>query len=303
MAEAANDNSSSDTLRQQRNSDDRRYCWVCFASEDDDTTAAWVQPCNCRGTTKWVHQSCLQRWVDEKQKGNMTGKVSCPQCNTEYIIVFPEMGPLLLVLDTIDNVVYKICPFVAAGIVVGSIYWTAVTYGAVTVMQVLGHKDGLMAMEHADPLVLLIGLPAIPIVLILGKMVRWEDSVLMFLRKYSPKMPLLKYLMPSFASESEEVPRSNSDVPPVSDTVSATRVLCGALLFPTVASVCGKVLFDNIPSNLQRTLLGGIAFIAIKGCLKIYYKQQQFVRQSRRKILDFIPPEVGTSVPDSQQIQ
>ena len=46
----------------------------------------------CRGTTKWVHQTCLQRWVDEKQRGNSTTKVSCPQCNTEYLILFPKLG-------------------------------------------------------------------------------------------------------------------------------------------------------------------------------------------------------------------
>ena len=34
--------------------DDKRYCWVCFATDEDDTSVAWVQPCNCRGTTKWV---------------------------------------------------------------------------------------------------------------------------------------------------------------------------------------------------------------------------------------------------------
>ncbi|KYN14908.1 E3 ubiquitin-protein ligase MARCH5 [Trachymyrmex cornetzi] len=32
----------------------RRYCWVCFATDEDDATAAWVKPCHCRGTTKWV---------------------------------------------------------------------------------------------------------------------------------------------------------------------------------------------------------------------------------------------------------
>lgn len=45
--------------------------------------------------TLQVHQMCLQRWVDEKQKGNLVGKVSCPQCNTEYIIVYPKMGKLM----------------------------------------------------------------------------------------------------------------------------------------------------------------------------------------------------------------
>lgn len=45
-------------------------------------------------------------------------------------------GRLVLFLDCLDNVVYRVCPFIAAGIVLGSIYWTAVSYGAVTVLQV-----------------------------------------------------------------------------------------------------------------------------------------------------------------------
>ena len=36
--------------------DEERQCWVCFASQDDDPVAAWVHPCLCKGTTKWVHQ-------------------------------------------------------------------------------------------------------------------------------------------------------------------------------------------------------------------------------------------------------
>lgn len=83
-----------------------------------------------------VHQTCLQRWVDEKQKGGNISKVTCPQCQTEYIIVFPNMGILVLILDTVDSFIYKGCPFMAAGIVVGAVYWCAVTYGAITVMQV-----------------------------------------------------------------------------------------------------------------------------------------------------------------------
>lgn len=47
-----------------------------------------------------------------------------------------DLGPVIVMLDAVDSVIYKVCPFVAAGIVVGSVYWTAVTYGAITVMQV-----------------------------------------------------------------------------------------------------------------------------------------------------------------------
>jgi E3 ubiquitin-protein ligase MARCH5 len=52
-------------------------------------------------------------------------------------------------------------------------------------------------MEKADPLFLLIGLPTIPIVLILGRMIRWEEAVLKFWRKHSSKLPLMNYLFPT----------------------------------------------------------------------------------------------------------
>lgn len=267
--------------------EDRRSCWVCFATEEDDRTASWVRPCRCKGTTKWVHQTCLQRWVDEKQKGNSTVKVACPQCNTEYLIIFPKLGPVVYVMDIIDKVIYKMCPFVAGGIFIGTVYWTMVTYGAVTVMQVLGHKEGLNVMEQADPLFLLIGLPTIPLMLVLGKMVRWEDYVLRLWRKHSSKLPLLNYLFPDEHSRLSRVP---ADTVTLTDPVSATRVLCGALVMPTIATIVGKLMFGLVQSNFQRTLLGGIAFIAIKGVMKIYYKQQQYLRQANRVICDFKEP-------------
>ncbi|CAH1783592.1 unnamed protein product [Owenia fusiformis] len=266
------------------NNDLRKTCWVCFATEEDDRDAAWVRPCRCRGTTKWVHQQCLQRWIDEKQRGNSTTKVLCPQCNTEYLITFPKLGSVVLIMDIFDRIIYKMCPFVAGGIFIGSVYWTAVTYGAVTVMQVLGHKEGLNVMEKADPLFLLIGLPTIPVMLILGKMVRWEDYLLRLWRKHSSKLPLLSYI---FGETSPLGLRIPADYAPLSDPISATRVLCGALILPTIATIVGKLMFGSVNSNFQRTLLGGIGFITIKGALKIYFKQQQYIRQAQRKILDF----------------
>lgn len=51
-------------------------------------------------------------------------------------------------------------------------------------------------MESADPLVLLVLLPTIPVTLISAKMYNWEDSVLLFLRKYCAKVPALSYILP-----------------------------------------------------------------------------------------------------------
>ena len=67
---------------------------------------------------------------------------------------------------------------VAGAFCVGSLYWTGVTFGAVTVMQAVGHDEGLVLMERSDPLFLLVSLPLVPVVLVMGKMVRWEEPVI-----------------------------------------------------------------------------------------------------------------------------
>ncbi|XP_055381280.1 E3 ubiquitin-protein ligase MARCHF5 [Condylostylus longicornis] len=272
--------------------EEERSCWICFATDADNMLAAWVQPCKCRGTTKWVHQSCLYRWVDEKQKGNALKSVSCQQCQTEYIIVFPQMGKFANILEGFDNMVKRLSPFLAAGIIVGSLYWTAVTYGAVTVLQIVGHKKGMTLMENGDPLILLIGLPAIPVGLVLGRMIRWEDAVIRLIRNrrnVARKFPLMSLIIPypDESDENQENHQQNPSTPSLSDPLSATRVFCGALLLPTISSLVGRLLFDSVDNSLHRTLLGGLTFITVKGILKIYLKQQQYYRKKERKIVDY----------------
>ena len=233
-------------------------------------------------------QVCIQRWVDEKQKGNSAAGVSCPQCGADYIIQFPDSPTLMRLLDTIDKLVGRLCPVIAGGVCVGSLYWTCVTFGAITVMQVAGHDKGLLIMERADPLLLLVSLPLVPVGLVLGKMVRWQDPVLRLLRTKLPKFPLTKYLLPAFASTPDaEGSASAANLPPTSDPVSMTRTFCGALAFPTIAVFLGNALFDNEKSALKRACMGGFCFVGAKGVLKIYHKQHQYIRQSKRLILDY----------------
>lgn len=58
-----------------------------------------------------------------------------------------------------------------------------------------------------------------------------------------------------YSYSEEETSVQSEDIPPMNDPVSATRVLCGALLLPTIASLCGRLFFESISSNFQRTLL------------------------------------------------
>jgi len=145
-----------------------------------------------------------------------------------------------------------------------------------------------MGMERADPLFLLVSLPLVPVGLVLGKMVRWQDPVLRFLRTRLPRFPLTKYILPAFAATPEaEGSASAANLPPPSDPVSMTRTFCGALFFPTVAVFLGNALFENEKSPLKRACMGGFCFVGAKGVLKIYHKQHQYIRQSKRLILDY----------------
>ncbi|XP_034752924.1 E3 ubiquitin-protein ligase MARCHF5-like, partial [Etheostoma cragini] len=83
------------------------------------------------------------------------------------------------------------------------------------------------------------------------------------------------------------VPRVPADGFGAGDHLSVSRTLCGALVFPSIASLVGRLLFRRMSSSLQRTVLGGVAFVLIKGVLKVYFKQQQVIMQTSRIILNY----------------
>lgn len=101
-----------DTL-QLREASQKRLCWVCFETEQENSNATWICPCQCRGTMKWVHEECLQRWIDEKQKRTNSPRVSCSQCKTHYILSFPPVNCFVRLIEHYDKLLYGSSPFVA----------------------------------------------------------------------------------------------------------------------------------------------------------------------------------------------
>lgn len=256
----------------------RRYCWVCFASEDEDREATWVQPCRCRGSTRWVHQTCLQRWIDEKQGGQSGVRVACPQCGTAYVLEWPPAGGAAALLELLDEGVGRACPLLAGILLLASLYWSAVTYGALTVLQVLGPRDGLLWLEQGDPLLLLVALPSIPAALLLGRALPWDRCLYSLLQRGH---------LPGEGPRAPGEPEPPA--PPVLGAATgASRLVLGALALPTAATLAGRLLFRRVlPTGLARTLLGGLAFVILKGALRAFLARQRRLRRSRRKVLDF----------------
>jgi len=57
-------------------------CRICFDGETEGDP--FISPCLCRGTSKYVHISCLDTWRQFNRDG--PGFSRCMECNNEYII-------------------------------------------------------------------------------------------------------------------------------------------------------------------------------------------------------------------------
>ncbi|KAH8386716.1 hypothetical protein KR093_002165, partial [Drosophila rubida] len=273
-----------------------RTCWICFATEAENRRATWLHPCQCRGSTKWVHESCLYRWIDEKQNGNTRMRVSCMQCRVEYLIMFPQVSRLANMLESMQDLIRQCSPFVAISAFLGSVYWTAVTYGGLTVLQVYGHQRGMELLEKGDPIFLLLGLPFIPVALVLSRLIRWEDAVLRLWhnrRHIVRKLPLISWLFNAPREDEVGMPPGRfSASMPADEPLDVPRIFCGAILLPSISTLLGNVIFRQVSVPLHRTLLGGLTFIGVKGILKIYLRQRQYLHKTRRHIVDYTEENV-----------
>lgn len=46
----------------------------------------------------------------------------------------------------------------------------------------------------------------------------------------------------------------------------------------------GRFIYPKVDSHLKRTIFGGITFILCKGFMRIYLRQQQYVRHTKRTV-------------------
>eukprot|EP01137_Pigoraptor_chileana_P015882 Opistho-2@72277 len=283
-----------------------RTCWVCFSGDEDDAgQLLWTQPCKCRGTTRWVHQACIQRWIDVKQGGATTAKVFCPQCRTEYVIECPEAGVFVLSMDLFDKIVNALSPFAALGVICSSVYVSALTYGGFTLCQVMGMEEGLQLMHRMEPVVLLASLPMIPFALVIPRFLRPTISISFGTQHDADGARHDDNPRADGANDGTAVDDARlaeamveggvaqeSDTPGAADVVErmpVSRAVVGALLLPSIAATLGQLFFrGRLASNFQRSIMGGLLFVVFKGTIRMYYKKQQRFLKTHRRVLDYV---------------
>lgn len=93
------------TARGETGDDEEAVCRICFdgASEAEPLT----QPCHCRGTQAFVHESCLLRWRRlQLLQGKVAASSKCEVCGSDYSssLKIPRR-PLLAVLRELARVI------------------------------------------------------------------------------------------------------------------------------------------------------------------------------------------------------
>lgn len=71
-------------------------CRICLEEDEEENL---ISPCLCRGTTKYIHEKCLNEWRTLSE--NTDNQTICPQCKFEYVLEERE-----IVLD--NNITFKL---------------------------------------------------------------------------------------------------------------------------------------------------------------------------------------------------
>lgn len=56
-------------------------CRICL--EEEENIELLINPCSCRGTSKYVHKTCINQWFEETT--NELAKKECMECKTPYL--------------------------------------------------------------------------------------------------------------------------------------------------------------------------------------------------------------------------
>uniref|UniRef100_A0A915ELL8 E3 ubiquitin-protein ligase MARCHF5 n=1 Tax=Ditylenchus dipsaci TaxID=166011 RepID=A0A915ELL8_9BILA len=61
----------------------KRMCKICYdeVNEEDVDESEWISPCNCGGSIKWVHKSCMLLWM---HNGTSDNRSRCGLCRYDY---------------------------------------------------------------------------------------------------------------------------------------------------------------------------------------------------------------------------
>ncbi len=232
-----------------------RQCWVCFGTEEDEPGIEWTSPCHCKGGTKYVHQMCIQHWVDEKQKLSSTTSVSCPQCQFKYIIKYPSANVILFLFENIERVLTMSSPLVLAGLSATTLYWSSFTYGITSLTLALGREQAGEFFSAPDSALAVVSLPVLPWIILAVKLIRPEAIVVRLWYRFM--VPIISHILKGLPITSQvQLPVNHRFVPgEIHPLHYVSRCIFSTAVLPIISTLFGNLLFYKTSSGIRRTLM------------------------------------------------
>eukprot|EP00041_Stephanoeca_diplocostata_P010981 m.176872 g.176872 ORF g.176872 m.176872 type:complete len:311 (-) comp18363_c0_seq36:6869-7801(-) len=300
----------------------QRMCWICHMTDVDRGDLDWVSPCKCSGSTKWVHQRCLLRWLND-ENGCREDRSSCPNgCGFQYIISEPAASVIVQAGTLVNRAVDMCTPVVAVmGTVAGA--WAGLAcYGAATVAVVCG-KPGVDFLKRMDTPRLFAWLPMIPLGLFAlrlkgavdvqirvqhtgqrdGEHVRdGQDHADAAANDAMEHRAAVEVAMRFDSDTSSESGDDDSDLDLLEDDdafyhvenpsgpQSLSRLAVGGLLAPYMSYAMGLLCFGHIRDipQLDRSVYGGILYFFFKSILQKFFRYQKRAHVEQRRVLDYV---------------
>ncbi|KAK2728018.1 E3 ubiquitin-protein ligase MARCHF5-like isoform X2 [Artemia franciscana] len=288
----------------------RRSCRFCLESSDDDECPdVFVSPCNCKGSAKWVHQSCIMYWIDEKQEGNPDRVVRCSVCLTEYIVVsdypwylkvprriFGKVENWMQDLWTYSdhsNLIY-FRPFLQVYQYLWIWPWS---YAAV--LQIYGIREGIHVLKHLREDKFRYIVQIFPWAYFID-LINWEEPLSNFLRSYVPVTPILRDI-PPFSCFNYRPKHFHLDfLPPYQHPMVRELPFSHvSYLLPMCSVLCGKVIFGSVQGSLKRAMLGGLVYLGLKTPFRLLNLQAEYIDRHSRTVMNrsyvkFLKSQKGT---------
>lgn len=242
-----------------------------------------LSACKCR--KKLAHEACFNKYIDLKQSANVTIQLACQQCNLKYEFSYPYNGLFLQVCDSIDKFINTASSILAFGAILATTYWSLLSYGAVTILQIYGNESGSAILQNTSLVISYSMLPLIPVGLVLCRFIPWIDAL--------KKVFCLKQKRINTEEKDGNGHNDDDDDDEVENSRLSKniRLFIGGLALPTVAISLDRVISGAMgfeDSSIIRTTVVGLAFVFCKGISKIFYEQKKQWEKNNKSIQNYI---------------
>lgn len=262
-----------------------KECWICLSSDPFN----FIKPCQCKGSTKYVHRECFLDYIQTKSFTN----IKCTFCKSKYLLK-SKQERFIAHYEKIKRFNSYVCNVVFIFFTILITYTVLFIYGATVVVLFVGKDDlfdyarnesfSMFPFSLLNIVRLAINLPIVPVCLLLSTHKKFSyifhilPSFILF-DKFETKYlflyfsPLLLFLYNKFIAllENKFGKKTGEASILVNNHQFELKIIVGTLISPFVGIFIGQILFRGYTKKAMRSFIGCLIYTLVKDFMGIYY--------------------------------